>query len=569
MPAVPGVTQDSGLLLQGTGASLPSLSVGQKTVAPTVKKPTNTTSTPASIDLSGTYGKSANGTIYNTKTNTAFSKPADFFTDSGQKSFDNLKFANYTPTGKETVYGSQPVQASVSISQPTQGILPALAANTPTPTPTPTPTTATGAPATPPPPNNGATGVSQGTIIGGQIANASNNPLFQQAQQKYNDLSGQIAALQSNLAKQTSNLEGSPIDLSLATGQEGILNRLAAAKQAALGTQQQAAQQAATNAISEQGATNTGLSSAGALNAPITGVAYGTQTIQPSQPNGNTASGAANISQLVGSGNGSNGHPAGEYFNTQTGKGFSTPQELSDFINSQVQGANTTPQNVFQYLQQQSTQGNQNGGALNPLNNIQTTAQKVVNGELSYPDALSAGGNVATYTNALQQAISSIQPGFNFNTSQGNSSAQQATTAKQQQLQQDYTSAKQQATNLTSQFTNLLSTYGLNPQELNVANGVLQTIAKNTSDWRYSALQNYVTDIASTYATILGATGTVTDNVRDTAQGMLDSLASGQSMTNTISVLDQQAQAKIAGVQTAPITSNKGVGYGSGGLYDF
>ena len=88
--------------------------VGQQTTSPTnnVKASANTTPTPAPIDLSSSYGKSSNGTIYklgaNGQNTQAFSNPADFFASSGQKSFNNLKFSPYTPTGNETVYGSTP-----------------------------------------------------------------------------------------------------------------------------------------------------------------------------------------------------------------------------------------------------------------------------------------------------------------------------------------------------------------------------------------------------------------------------------------------------------------------------
>src|SRR5260221_14233590 len=91
---VPGVTQ--GNLLQGTGsinnASI-TPSVGVKAISPVnnIKKPVQKLPKTqiAPKDLSNIYGKSANGTIYNIKSQTAFSNPADFFKDSGQTSFDN------------------------------------------------------------------------------------------------------------------------------------------------------------------------------------------------------------------------------------------------------------------------------------------------------------------------------------------------------------------------------------------------------------------------------------------------------------------------------------------------
>ena len=43
------------------------------------------------IDISGTYGI-LRGTVFNKKTHVVFQTPQEFFTDSGQSSFDGLKF---------------------------------------------------------------------------------------------------------------------------------------------------------------------------------------------------------------------------------------------------------------------------------------------------------------------------------------------------------------------------------------------------------------------------------------------------------------------------------------------
>jgi len=143
------------------------------------------------------------------------------------------------------------------------------------------------------------------------------------------------------------------------------------------------------------------------------------------------------------------------------------------------------------------------------------------------------------------------------------------TTAENQYVQTEaYKSAHQQAQNLQSQLGNLISSMGLNPNDLNVANQGLQLIARNTSDSRYQILQNYITDVASRYAQVLTPTGgSQTDTVRDTAQGMINGLASGNSILQVLNSLDQQAQAVSAGVNTnntgsvkGPTTSNSGSG---------
>lgn len=96
-----------------------------------------------------------------------------------------------------------------------------------------------------------------------------NNPLNTAINQRTSD----IQNLQNQLATQTANLQGSGIDLSLATGQEGILNRLFAAK---YGAAQQALGTAVTNRQQQIGA----LQGAAQLATPAQ-VPYNVQYVSP------------------------------------------------------------------------------------------------------------------------------------------------------------------------------------------------------------------------------------------------------------------------------------------------
>jgi hypothetical protein len=126
-----------------------------------------------------------------------------------------------------------------------------------------------------------------------------------------------------------------------------------------------------------------------------------------------------------------------------------------------------------------------------------------------------------------------------------------AQSAQQQQVQQ-WTSSLQQARNLGSQLTDLITSFGLNPNDINVANVGLQKIASNTSDPRYQALNSYVADLANTYAQVLTPPGgSTTDMARSISAGLLDGTAKGQSIITQMQVLDNQAQAKISGVPTS------------------
>ncbi len=142
----------------------------------------------------------------------------------------------------------------------------------------------------------------------------------------------------------------------------------------------------------------------------------------------------------------------------------------------------------------------------------------------------------------------------------GKLEAQKATAGQQYQQTEQYKSAHQQAMNLQSQLGDLITTFGLNPSDINLANAGIQKIAANVSDPKYKILSNYLADVASRYSQILTpAGGSSTDTTRAVAAGMLDGIASGRSIIEVMNALDQQAQAVIAGVTT----SNTGTPSGS------
>ncbi len=164
-------------------------------------------------------------------------------------------------------------------------------------------------------------------------------------------------------------------------------------------------------------------------------------------------------------------------------------------------------------------------------------------------------GGVAAAGNLLGQ----------FQGAQAAGSALGGVTASQTQQVEGYKSALQQGQNLQSQLTDLISTFGLNPNDLNTANIGIQKIAQNTSSPQYKILANYVNDIANTYSQILTPPGgSATDTTRGIATSMLDATASGQSLLSVMQSLDNAAQAKIAGVQTTGSSSTGSSGSTSG-----
>ncbi len=160
-------------------------------------------------------------------------------------------------------------------------------------------------------------------------------------------------------------------------------------------------------------------------------------------------------------------------------------------------------------------------------------------------------GGVAAAGNLLGQ----------FQGAQSAGSALGGVQASQTQQVEGYKSALQQGKNLQSQLTDLISTFGLNPNDLNAANIGIQKIAQNVSSPQYKILANYVNDIANTYSQILTPPGgSATDTTRGIAASMLDATASGTSLLSVMQSLDQAAQAKIAGVQTAGNSNNNSSG---------
>lgn len=176
---------------------------------------------------------------------------------------------------------------------------------------------------------------------------------------------------------------------------------------------------------------------------------------------------------------------------------------------------------------------------------LQNYAQMAANGQYAgIPTSIT--GN-AVLNDQLNQMAKQINP--NYNPVQ--SSAQSGIQTQQTQQVAAYQSALQQARNVQSQLTDLISQFGLNPSDINAANAGLQAIARNTSDTRYSKLNNYIQSIANLYSQVLTPVGgSATDTTRGIASSMLDATTKGQGLIDIMNALDQEAQARIAGVPT-------------------
>lgn len=198
------------------------------------------------------------------------------------------------------------------------------------------------------------------------------------------------------------------------------------------------------------------------------------------------------------------------------------------------------------------------GGNLDPQTQATSFAQKVINGQMTYEQALSSlgyAGNVGS--TFLNNAITAA--GGNPLQLQASGGATQDVIGTQTQQVEGYKSALQQGQNLQSQLTDLITSFGLNPSDINGVNTGLQKIANNVSDPRYKILQNYVNDIANTYSQVLTPPGgSATDTTRSLSASMIDATAKGTSLIQTMKSLDEAAKAKIAGVQTTGVRNSQG-----------
>lgn len=108
-------------------------------------------------------------------------------------------------------------------------------------------------------------------LFGNVVTGLANTPTDNTA---FINANNRLAQLKENIANQGKNIETSGIDTSLATGQQGVLNKINAVK---LG----AAEDAVQNALTAQTNQITALNNAGNLAKPITGIQYGTQVYNP------------------------------------------------------------------------------------------------------------------------------------------------------------------------------------------------------------------------------------------------------------------------------------------------
>lgn len=239
---------------------------------------------------------------------------------------------------------------------------------------------------------------------------------------------------------------------------------------------------------------------------------------------------------------------------------FQNHEAMRSSLGQQIQGYAASRQANTAALTGQANAQNQAGGLMNQAGGLYQNAANSAQPQLgsigqvpfnplnqdqgsvlgsTQPGGLTAAGNLLGQFQGAQAA--GAAPG----------QAQAGVVNTQTQQAAGYQSALQQGQNLQAQLSDLVTTFGLNPSDINGVNAGIQKIAQNVSSPQYKILQNYVNDIANTYAQVLTPPGgSATDTSRGIASSMIDATASGQSLLKVMQSLDAAAKAKIAGVST-------------------
>lgn len=130
--------------------------------------------------------------------------------------------------------------------------------------------------------------------------------------------------------------------------------------------------------------------------------------------------------------------------------------------------------------------------------------------------------------------------------------------------------AQSQAQALSSNLSTLINQAGINPANgtlfTGAINGINQWLNNQSGDPQYQNAANLINEIASKYATILTPSGgSTTDYTSKIAHGLINGLASGQSIQAVLGDLDKNATDSIDALQNSASNSKGGASGSSNG----
>ena len=224
--------------------------------------------------------------------------------------------------------------------------------------------------------------------------------------------------------------------------------------------------------------------------------------------------------------------------------------------------------------------GTNNGGSLNPLNNVQSIAQQIISGHLSPSQGYAMGGNVPNFQGVLNQELQKQQPGFDAAKAEGSfAGKQQSATTIGTAGATSISDLTQQGSQIQSVFNGAEANFkllvdtakqgGVNDTSVPILNTIQQNVSKGlTSNAAVVDFQNTIATVRSQYAQILGGGQSTVDSNQRAAQAIPDNISLG-ALQSLEQQLHSEATNRIQGInqQIQQLKGNQGTS-ASGGFQE-
>ncbi len=223
--------------------------------------------------------------------------------------------------------------------------------------------------------------------------------------------------------------------------------------------------------------------------------------------------------------------------------------------------------------------GASGGGALNPINNIQSIAQQVVSGQISPSQANAMGGNIANFQGALNQAILGLKPGYNAAQAQGAYDAKQSNTTTSGTAPTNAASSAyqtlypqllqlQNTTSNVDQFGNLLlntmkdpSGNTINPSDLKYANQTLSQIRNQLSSSQQATFDSTFASLKSRVSGLLAQGGSeIPSQITSDANKIIDGSLPFSSLSAVLQRITTEGNILTSNLQNQLNTAGSTIG---------
>jgi hypothetical protein len=217
------------------------------------------------------------------------------------------------------------------------------------------------------------------------------------------------------------------------------------------------------------------------------------------------------------------------------------------------------------------------GGTLNPLNNIQSIAQQVINHQISPSQAYAMGGNVQNFQAALNQELQKQQPGFNAAQAEGaysaqSSNTQTAGTASTAANQGVYNTAMANMANVQNMASNIksfgdqaisnISSLPLTP--LAKGNATIQWAAQQANDPAFAQFNANIQGLQARVSALLG-TGEIPSSATAGAQAIINGTLNLNALQSTMDQINKEADAIVSNAGAQATKAYQNIQSNSGG----